>query len=114
MEFWEELKQLGKDALDKTVETADVAQLSVSVKEQEHKLEKAYAKLGRLYYERHAADPEAELKAACAEAEQLQKAIADLQIKIKQTKGLKVCAGCGAEITEGGRFCMRCGRKYGD
>lgn len=67
-EFCQSVKRVANQAADKIGQTADLATLQVKLSVAEHKLEEAYAELGRVTYEQRNALPTDEQQTATANA----------------------------------------------
>ncbi|MBQ7347031.1 MAG: hypothetical protein IJW55_03665 [Clostridia bacterium] len=87
-EFCGKVKTTVGKAADKINQTTDLATLQVKLNMADHKLEEAYAELGKVAY-KHFSEPEssAELVAAAMTGvEEAQKAIDDLKAEIEKVK----------------------------
>lgn len=86
--FYNSFKKAAGAAADKINQTADLATLQVKLSLAEHKLDEAYAALGRVAYQ-HFASEESQvdsITAAMTAVEEAQKTVDDLSAQIEKLK----------------------------
>lgn len=79
-------KDLAAVAAVKTKQVSRVAKLNMDISAQRETVRKAYAELGRLYYEAHCEDPEEAFAQVCQEISLAKAAIAAKEEEIAQVK----------------------------
>ena len=82
----EKTKDLAAVAAEKTKQVSRVTKLNMDISGQRETIRKAYAELGRLYYEAHKADPEPDLAQVCLQIDQANDAIASMEAEIARIK----------------------------
>lgn len=115
MAFFEQIGKKISDASQgvatQTKNFAETTRLSGAISDNEKKIGRLYADLGKAYYDAHAHDAEAEQRQIIEEINAL---FADIEAKkeeIKQIKGVTKCPNCGADIPLNAVFCSSCGHK---
>jgi DNA replicative helicase MCM subunit Mcm2 (Cdc46/Mcm family) len=117
MAFFENLgKKVGEAAqaaAKKSSELVETTKLNASIGSETDKIQKLYNQIGKLVYEKYAETGEADenIAAACAEIAEHELNIKELRKKIAEIKGVKQCAGCGAEMERNQVFCSKCGAR---
>lgn len=115
MDFFEhigkKITNVGQGVAQQTQNFADVGKLNSEISEKEKRISQLYLLIGRLYYERHKNDPNAEEQQKIEEVNQLYRDIIQCQEKIKQIKGVVKCTNCGADVPIHSVFCGSCGSK---
>lgn len=86
--FGNTITEHGKAAADKAKEMADVVGLKSQIASCEDVIKKNYAEIGRMYYEQHMDDADAEFEKQCTAITNAKKGIEDLQKKIREVKGV--------------------------
>lgn len=86
-----------------------VAQLNGVISEEEKKIEKLYADLGKAYFELHKNDTVNEFKVQINSINDSMAKIEDLQRSIKEAKGLISCPKCSKDMKKTDAFCTSCG-----
>lgn len=98
----------GRQAADWTKNTANTAKLSVDIRTREDDLEKAFAELGKKYYNEHKNDEDtSEFDAINS----IYKEIDHLKNELAEKKGMQICPKCGAFVARDAKFCNECGEK---
>ncbi|HOO79889.1 MAG TPA: zinc ribbon domain-containing protein [Lachnospiraceae bacterium] len=105
------ISSIGNDVSSKTKSLVEVSNLSGQLKNCEDSLKSYYAEIGKIYYERFAANPEPELQEQFDKVKEAKEAIEHLQLSICRAKGVKICSGCGIEVPFDTVFCPNCGAK---
>lgn len=113
-ELTESLTIAGKDVTQKAKEVSELAKLKLDIKSKEDYVQKQYAALGAMYFEKHKDEEgieEAEqfylIKEALEEIERMKQEVLKLQ-------GAAECPKCGVKMPEGATFCSSCGTKMND
>lgn len=75
------------------------------------KLSERYLELGRAYYESHLDDHGTEYEESLAAIRDAHAEITRCQQQSEEIAARRRCPACGAELTEGSRFCNICGTK---
>lgn len=78
----------GKEVTDKTKDLVEIANLKSQIKTNEDVMKRNYTEIGRLYYELHGLEPEADYEEQCRAIENAQNTINDLEEKIREIKGI--------------------------
>lgn len=79
-------KELAGAAAEKTKEVSRVARLNMDISSKRDAIKKAYAELGKLYYEAHKLDPEEAFAPACQQIDEASAAIAAMEAEIEKIK----------------------------
>lgn len=118
MDFFDKLGETivsaGKDVGQKAKDVSEIAKLKLDIKSKEDFVEKQYAALGKVYYEKHK-DEE-----GCEEAEQFfligeaLEEIGRMKAEVLKIRGAAECPKCGTKMPEGATFCSTCGTKLDD
>ncbi len=105
----------GFDAVcKKTEEAVSLSKLSIEKSAAEAKLEKAYIRLGKVYYEALLANGEVSPHARdnlIAEITQRLQAIEKINGKIEEVKNKKYCPSCGRYSDKRAAYCSFCGER---
>ena len=121
MAFWEKFKKTagevgeklsdsGKKAVDKTKDLAEIAKLSLKVNEEEKKISDAFEKIGSEYVKLFASDENRILPDVIDSVFEAKKKIGELEERIRELKGQKICAVCGAVFNSDSKYCPKCGK----
>ncbi|MBD5444299.1 MAG: zinc ribbon domain-containing protein [Lachnospiraceae bacterium] len=78
----------GKEVTDKAKDLVEIANLKSRIKTNEDVMKRNYTEIGRLYYELHGTEPEADYEEQCRAIENAQNMINDLEEKIREIKGI--------------------------
>ena len=117
MAFLENLgKKVGEAAqaaAKKSGELVEVTKLNVNINSEEDKIQKLYAQIGKVVFEKYNASGIAEddVQEACENIKVHEQNIRTLRDKISEVKGTKQCVGCGADMDKDQIFCSKCGAK---
>ncbi len=113
MDFFNNLKKTvsdkSKDAVNKAKEIAEVTSLNSKINAQENLIEKHYNELGRYMYENRENPDNSVITERNQMIDAAFEEITRLQGEIRRVKGVKVCPGCGAEVSSTAAFCATCG-----
>ena len=93
----------------KTKDVTGVAKLNLSILEEEKKINKTYAEIGKLYVEKFADNADESMKELIATVKGAEDKISEYKEQIKEIKGVMVCEKCGAEVAANTAFCTACG-----
>lgn len=114
MEFLDKLqgtiKSAGKEVSQKAKELSETTKLKMDIKSKEELLQKKYAELGQIYYEKFK-DDESQEYAQFAEIKTTLEEIEEKKKELLNVKGAIACPKCGAQLPEGVSFCSSCGEK---
>ena len=119
-EFVDEFVFMAKNAADvaskKTGEVVEIGKLKYQQKQAEWDLEKAYAKLGAIYYESQNSheDFKDAIFLAGSEIDELKEKIKQTEESIRAYRKLQRCDKCGADNEVNALFCSRCGSPVSD
>lgn len=114
-DFVDEFVFMAKSAADvaskKTGEMVETSKVRYQMKQVEWEIEKAYAKLGAIFYEsRKSKDSFDEvIQLAVSEIDDLKKRYDALADQLRAYKNVIKCPGCGKENEITDSFCNRCG-----
>lgn len=78
----------GKEVTDKAKDLVEIVNLKSQIKTNEDVMKRNYTEIGRLYYELHGTEPEADYEEQCRAIENAQNMITDLEEKIREIKGI--------------------------
>lgn len=109
MDFWSQLKKSGQEAAEKARDLAEGTKLQLAQKEQEHKLEKLYAQLGKSFYEKAVQEEESEFSELLQAITQMREEIAKFKEQQMLLKGGVRCTACGTLMEADALFCPSCG-----
>ncbi|MBD5458835.1 MAG: hypothetical protein HDR27_09735 [Lachnospiraceae bacterium] len=84
----ETISAKGKEVSDKAKEFAEIANLRSQINTCEEVVKKNYMEIGRRYYEQHGSEPDEAYEEQCRAVRNAQMGIADLEEKIKESKGI--------------------------
>ena len=117
MAIWEDISKNVKGAasvaVSKTEELTNIAKLKLSVAKSKNKLEKCYAKIGKLYYDFHknGRDTSDELAALLTEADSIRADVKLLNEKLAELQKSAPCPQCAYRVPAEFGFCPKCGAK---
>lgn len=117
MAIWEDIsknvKTAASAAVSKTEELGNIAKLKLAVSKSKSKLEKCYAKIGRLYYDFHknGRDTSDELAALLSEADSIRADVKKLTDKLADLQKSAPCPQCAYRVPAEFGFCPKCGAK---
>ncbi len=115
MAIWEDISKNVKDAasvaVSKTEELTGIAKLKLAVSKSKNKLEKCYAKIGKLYYDFHknGRDTSDELAALLSEADTIRAEVKRLTEKLSELQKATPCPQCAFRVPADFKFCPKCG-----
>lgn len=97
------------------METTDLSiketALQEQISEKRTQLSGLYLSLGQKYYEFHRNDAEPAMQSAVEAADAAETELRQLESQLKKLKDGLICSSCGAELSEGDRFCPGCGNR---
>ncbi len=113
MSFLENIGKAAQAAAKKSSELVEITKLNMNINSEEDKIQKQYTQIGKLIYDKFKAggNIDEEFLASCETIRTHEQNINNLKEKILETKNLRVCSGCGAEIDKNSMFCAKCGTK---
>ena len=100
-------------AAKKSGELVEVTKLNVQIGQEEDKIERLYAQIGKSIYKAFAVGEETDSSVAvvCEQIKTVEININSLRDKISEIKNVKTCANCGAEMERTQMFCSKCGER---
>lgn len=111
MDLWTQLRRSGQEAAGKAKDLAEVTRLQLAQREQEARLEKLYAQLGRAFYETVPQEEGSEFFDLTSAITQLIGEIAASKEQQALLRGGTRCAACGAMMEADAAFCPACGTR---
>lgn len=78
----------GKEVTDKAKDLAEIANLKSQIKTCEDVIKRNYIEMGKLYYEMHGSEPEADYDEYCRAVANAQNSVNELEEKIREIKGI--------------------------
>ena len=93
----------------KTKNLADSAKISVSISDEEKRLNNLYYQVGKLYVSLHPADYEFEFGGMMTQISEVEAKLAEYRQQLQQIKGVAICPRCNAEVPRNSVFCPNCG-----
>lgn len=112
MAFFDDLgkkiSQAGQSAVQKTKDMTEIAKYNSAISDEEAKIKAYYSEIGKLYFSLNRENPDEKFAPMVNGIIAAARAIEDYREKIKDIKGIVLCANCGAQLT-GGAFCSTCG-----
>lgn len=78
----------GKEVTDKAKDLVEIANLKSQIKTSEDVIKRNYMEIGKLYYELHGMEPEADYEEQCRAIENAQNTVNDLEERIREIKGI--------------------------
>lgn len=113
MDFFDKLGDTlvnaGKDVSKKAKDLSGTAKLNMDIKSKEDFIQKQYTEIGRLYYEAHREEADAEFAPQMAIVTEAYDAIAKMRDEVLKLKGARVCPNCGSPVADTASFCGKCG-----
>lgn len=108
--FGKKVGKVANDAAAKSRELAEIARTSVSISDERSTIRMLYRDIGEKYY-RELRDTDLEpLRVLCDKIDVSNERIRELDAKLNQIKGTRVCTTCGEAIDKRARFCPACGQ----
>lgn len=109
MDFLNSLANKSKDVAGKAKKLAEVTGLNAQVAAKESEMKTVYAEIGKKVYQKKAAWKDVDFSVLFGKLEGIEAEIAKLREEIRTTKGVTLCANCGAELDMEVSFCPKCG-----
>jgi len=103
------ISQTTQNAVKGTKDLADIARLNSQIAEEQKLLNSFYMQIGKKYYELSPESTDDNFAAFCVSITECMTKLTSLREEIQNIKGIKKCAGCGAEIPVSTIFCGSCG-----
>lgn len=101
----------GQQAVKQGKALAEIARLNAQISDLEKSISQRYLELGKMYYEAHKEDDNAEQKELIETINGAFATVRQCKEQIIRLKGTAQCPKCGAEIVGGAAFCSVCGEK---
>ena len=119
MSFFDDLGKTitstSQEVVKKARSLAEQNSLRMQLKEQEARRNKAFERIGRLYFgklaDAGAADLPEDIVEECAIIKDAAASIENLNIRLNELKGYGTCVSCGAQMDAEDVFCAKCGTK---
>lgn len=115
MEFFDKIgdkiSSKSKDVAKKAKNITDLTKLNSRIHDFEKMIKDSQAQIGKIYFEANTNNPGTEYMELFQNIINAQGEIIRCKEEIIQIKGIKNCAGCGAEIPNEAVFCPSCGIK---
>lgn len=115
MDFFERLGDTitftGKQVVQKTQETADIARLNGRILSEKDKIRASFIAIGEKYYKEHENEPNEKFIEYFKTVKESNENIVLLRKKIGRVKGVDTCVFCGSEIISNSIYCSICGKK---
>lgn len=89
----------------------DVTQLKRQIEEEKENRQKAFVRLGEMYYSRIKENPPELYGEPVAEILDCEKRIHEYEGRLEELTRKKKCSYCGAELVDEAAFCTQCGKK---
>ena len=112
------LKDLGNKISTKSKEISDKARfmsekssLNSIIRREESSKELQFAKIGKIYYEKHTDDYDEEFAEAFEKIKEAQEKIQQTQEELTKLESRYNCPNCGAPFKRDSLFCAKCGAK---
>jgi hypothetical protein len=113
MAFFDDLKrkvtETSQSAVKAAKEYAEEAKIKSQISTEQRNIQTTFTQLGKLFYEKHAADAASPFRELCVEVDSANERIAKLQHDLQFVKGVKRCTSCGADVPANSTFCGVCG-----
>lgn len=115
MDFFQKLgntlSNTGKDIAKKTKDMSDISRLNHEITKQQESIDRLYAQIGKLYFEKYSNLDYSDLKELCNSINEANTKIEEFKEEIVQIKGITKCPKCNSEISNSVTFCSSCGYK---
>lgn len=115
MDFFQKLgntlSNTGKDIAKKTKDMSDISRLNHEITKQQEAIDRLYAQIGKLYFEKYSNSDYSDLKELCNSINEANTKIEEFKEEIVQIKGITKCPKCNSEISNSATFCGSCGYK---
>lgn len=108
------LSDKGREAAQMAKEVAELVQLKTQLSAEKSRLRDLYSSIGKAYYEKHQQEEDGEFSKSFAVIRQSFQKMEELERKIGQLDGSKMCSACGAPMAKDAAFCSKCGAKADD
>jgi chaperonin cofactor prefoldin len=110
--FSKKVGKVANDAAAKSRELAEIARHSVAISEERATVRMLYRDIGELFYREHRQEAAEDLKSFCDKIDVAAAKIHDLESKVRQIKGVRICTSCGETSDRRARFCPACGQAF--
>lgn len=101
----------GQQAVKQGKALAEIARLNAQISDLEKSISQQYLQIGKMYYEVHKEDGNAEQRELIETINGAFVTIRQCKEQITRLKGTTQCPKCGAGIASGAAFCSVCGEK---
>lgn len=114
--FFQKMKEGASKAADKAQQAIEVQKLNGQISGARKEIDKLKHQIGEAVYAAYQADrldaAAQELTAFCRQIGLQEETIAELELKIKETKNQKDCPGCKMTVALDTKFCPGCGYRF--
>ena len=100
-----------KNMAASTKNMTETVKINSAISDERKKMTDLYQKLGEAYYVKFQENPDPELAELTNSIKESIDRIVNLRDDLQKLKGVRVCPGCGAEISSDVAFCGKCGYK---
>lgn len=105
------ISEKGKEAAQKAKVLTETMQLKGQISTEENNIQLAYREIGKLAYESQLQADAGEYTEWFDRISEAKERIADLEEKINEAEGIRICKCCGAKVPRDAAFCNQCGTK---
>lgn len=116
--------EMAKQYIDKAAQTVsnksneivEKTKCKSAIASTEEQVTKAYAEIGRYYYESHLSGElfEGFVADKCASIDELKQKLEELKLRLAQLNDQKLCPKCGEKCVESAVYCSKCGYHFYD
>ncbi len=117
-DFLEKAKQYidkaAQTVSNKSNEFVEKTKCKSAISSAEDQITKAYAEIGRYYYESHLSGElfEGFVADKCALIDELKEKLEELKLRLAQLNDEKLCPKCGEKCAESAVYCSKCGYRF--
>ena len=104
------VSDLSRQTAEKTKRWTEMARIRALIAEEEGKRDSSYQMIGKLYVQRHAADPGEDFQSLVEAARKSEAAMEAYREQLRRIRGMLRCETCGTENPDTAAYCGCCGR----
>lgn len=106
-------EKFAKIAIDKTTNVVDITKLNLAKNEADSKINKLYAKIGEMFYEKYkdGEDFGGDIGEIMIEIDKFKAEAEELKEQIALLKSTAPCPECGQQNDKASEYCSKCGAK---
>ncbi len=105
----DKIQDVSKEATKKAKDLSGQVTVNSQMKEHENQLNQLYTTLGKAYYEGFQEEADSRFQEYTSQIKILLGNIEEDKLKLRELKGLQLCANCGAEVDKNATHCPQCG-----